>query len=43
VLDVYSGKIANGKVHDLLKDNASFFGCPFRQECSGYVKGLGFA
>jgi hypothetical protein len=43
VLDAYDGKIANGKVHDLPGNNASFFDCPFRQECSGHVKGLGFA
>jgi hypothetical protein len=43
VLDAYNGKIANGKVHDLLDDKASFFGCPYRQECSGHVRGLGFA
>ncbi|KAJ4366817.1 hypothetical protein N0V83_007342 [Neocucurbitaria cava] len=43
VLDAYNGKIANGKVHDLLEGNASFFDCPFRQECSGNIKGLGFA
>jgi hypothetical protein len=43
VLDAYEGKIANGKVHDLLEIKASFFDCPFRQECNGHVKGLGFA
>ncbi|CAO2649267.1 Nn.00g066520.m01.CDS01 [Neocucurbitaria sp. VM-36] len=43
VLEAYNGKIANGKVHDLLEGNASFFDCPFRQECSGAIKGLGFA
>ncbi|KAF1851232.1 uncharacterized protein K460DRAFT_351185 [Cucurbitaria berberidis CBS 394.84] len=43
VIDAYNGKIANGKVHDSLEGNASFFGCPFRQECSGALKGLGFA
>lgn len=43
VLDAYSGKIANGKMHDTLGNNASFFGCPFRQECSGAMKGVGFA
>ncbi|KAH9873040.1 hypothetical protein J1614_005436 [Plenodomus biglobosus] len=43
VLDAYSGKIANGKMHDLLEGNASFFGCPFRQECSGNIQGLGFS
>ncbi|KAF2854115.1 hypothetical protein T440DRAFT_514849 [Plenodomus tracheiphilus IPT5] len=43
VLDAYSGKIANGKMHDSLEGNASFFGCPFRQECSGAIQGLGFA
>ena len=42
VLDAYSGKIANGKMHDGLEGNASFFGCPFRQECSGFMQGLGF-
>jgi hypothetical protein len=43
VLESYEGKIANGEVHDLLENKASFFDCPFRQECSGHVKGLGFA
>lgn len=43
VINAYNGKIANGKVHDLLGDKASFFDCPFRQECSGSFKGLGFA
>jgi hypothetical protein len=42
VLRAYNGKIANGKVHDTLKDYASFFDCPYRQECSGAVEGLGF-
>ncbi|KAI4639001.1 hypothetical protein J4E93_009490 [Alternaria ventricosa] len=42
VLDAYYGKLANGKVHDTLKNNASFFGCPNRQECSGPIEGLGF-
>ena len=43
VLEAYSGKIANGKMHDSLQNNASFFGCPYRQECSGAIKGLGLA
>ncbi|KAI4654677.1 uncharacterized protein J4E79_008552 [Alternaria viburni] len=43
VLDAYNGKLANGKVHDGLNDTASFFECPYRQECSGAVEGLGFA
>lgn len=43
VISAYSGKIANGKVHDSLGNNASFFDCPFRQECSGAIKALGFA
>jgi hypothetical protein len=43
VLDAYNGKIANFKVHDLLDEYSSFFGCPYRQECSGKVNGLGFA
>ena len=43
VLDAYNSKLANGKVHDTLGDYASFFDCPNRQECSGAVKGLGFA
>ncbi|KAL1593312.1 hypothetical protein SLS60_010920 [Paraconiothyrium brasiliense] len=43
VIDAYTGKIANGKVHDLLGPNASFFNCPYRQECSGFIKGVGFA
>ena len=42
VLDAYYGKLANGKVHDTLKNNASFFGCPYRQECRGAIEGLGF-
>lgn len=43
VIDAYNGKIANGKVHDLLDEKSSFFDCPFRQECSGNVKAIGFA
>lgn len=43
IINAYNGKIANGKVHDSLGDNASFFDCPFRQECSGAIKALGFA
>lgn len=43
VINAYNGKIANGKVHDTLGNNASFFDCPFRQECSGSFKALGFA
>jgi hypothetical protein len=43
VLDAYNGKIANGKVHDSLEGNASFFDCPYRQECSGKIKAIGFA
>ncbi|KAJ4300837.1 hypothetical protein N0V90_002925 [Kalmusia sp. IMI 367209] len=43
VIDAYTGKIANGKVHDSLEGKASFFGCPFRQECTGTIKGIGFA
>lgn len=43
VIDAYTGKVANGKMHDSLKGKASFFGCPFRQECTGTVEGLGFA
>lgn len=43
VVEAYLGKIANGKVHDLLEDKASFFGCPYRQECAGFMNGLGFA
>jgi hypothetical protein len=43
VLEAYSGKVANGKLHDLLGPNASFFGCDYRQECSGAIKGIGFA
>ncbi|KAI8941045.1 hypothetical protein NX059_002289 [Plenodomus lindquistii] len=43
VLDAYSGKIANGKMHDSLEGNASFFNCPYRQECSGSIQGLGLA
>lgn len=42
VLEAYTGKIANGKMHDALEGNASFFGCPFRQECSGEIKAMGF-
>jgi hypothetical protein len=43
VINAYSGKIANGKMHDSLGEKASFFGCPYQQECSGAIKGLGFA
>ncbi|KAH7066226.1 hypothetical protein BKA63DRAFT_523986 [Paraphoma chrysanthemicola] len=43
VIDAYNGKIANGKVHDTLKEQASFFDCPSRQECSGYLEAIGFA
>jgi hypothetical protein len=43
VITAYNGKIANGKVHDLLNNKASFFDCPFRQECSGSFRALGFA
>lgn len=43
VINAYNGKIANGKVHDLLGPKASFFDCPYRQECSGSFKALGFA
>ncbi|KAJ4988905.1 hypothetical protein SVAN01_05529 [Stagonosporopsis vannaccii] len=43
VINAYNGKIANGKVHDTLGEQASFFDCPFRQECSGSYKALGFA
>jgi hypothetical protein len=43
VIDAYNGKIANGKVHDQLEENSSFFDCPFRQECSGKIKAIGFA
>jgi hypothetical protein len=43
VIDAYNGKIANGKVHDLLEDYSSFFDCPYRQECSGNIKAIGFA
>lgn len=43
VINAYNGKIANGKVHDTLGDLASFFDCPFRQECSGTFRALGFA
>lgn len=43
VLDAYSGKIANSKMHDIPGSRASFVGCPFRQECSGAIKGIGFA
>ncbi|KAH8723812.1 hypothetical protein GQ44DRAFT_709652 [Phaeosphaeriaceae sp. PMI808] len=43
VIEAYNGKIANGKLHDLLEDKASFFNCPFRQECSGFIKSIGFA
>jgi hypothetical protein len=43
VIDAYNGKVANGKVHDLLDDYSSFFDCPFRQECSGKTNAIGFA
>lgn len=43
VIDAFTNKIANGKVHDSLEGKASFFGCPFRQECSGKLQGLGFS
>lgn len=43
VIDAYSGKVANGKIHDLLGPKASFFDCPYRQECSGKIQGVGFA
>jgi hypothetical protein len=43
VIDAYNGKIANGKVHDLLDEYSSFFDCPYRQECSGNIKAIGFA
>ena len=43
VVEAYSGKIANGKVHDNLDQLSSFINCPFRQECKGTVKGVGFA
>ncbi|KAF1969691.1 hypothetical protein BU23DRAFT_235919 [Bimuria novae-zelandiae CBS 107.79] len=43
VIDALTGKIANGKMHDLLEGHASFFGCPYRQECTGTIKGIGFA
>lgn len=43
VIDAYNGKVANGKVHENLEEKASFFGCPFRQECSGKLQALGFA
>jgi hypothetical protein len=43
VIDAYNGKVANGKVHDLLDEYSSFFDCPFRQECSGNIKAMGFA
>lgn len=43
VVNAYTGKIANGKVHDNLEGKASFFGCPERQECTGVMKGIGFA
>ncbi|KAG9196183.1 hypothetical protein G6011_01304 [Alternaria panax] len=43
VLDAYNGKIANGKVHDTLDDKKSFWDCPYRQECNGTIRGLGFA
>jgi len=43
VIDAYNGKIANGKLHDLLDQRSSFFDCPYRQECSGSIKAIGFA
>lgn len=43
VIDAYNGKIANGKVHDLLDEKSSFFDCPYRQECSGSVRAMGLA
>jgi hypothetical protein len=43
VINAYNGKIANGKMHDMLGEKASFFGCPYQQECSGPIDGLGFA
>lgn len=43
VIDAYTAKVASGKVHDLLGDKASFFDCPYRQECSGKIQGLGLA
>ncbi|KAF2029533.1 hypothetical protein EK21DRAFT_89769 [Setomelanomma holmii] len=43
VIDAYNSKIANGKVHDTLKEMAAFFDCPSRQECSGYIEAMGFA
>jgi hypothetical protein len=43
VINAYTGKIANGKVHDIPGKNATFFDCPFRQECSGKFKALGFS
>lgn len=43
VLDAYNGKLANSKVHDSPNNMASFFDCPYRQECSGAIKGLDFA
>jgi hypothetical protein len=43
VIAAYNGKIANGKVHDSLGPNASFFDCPYRQECSGAIRAMGFA
>ncbi|KAH7112805.1 hypothetical protein B0J11DRAFT_585269 [Dendryphion nanum] len=43
VIDAYSKKIANGKLHDSLNNYASFFDCPYQQECSGIMQGLGFS
>lgn len=43
VIDAYTAKIANGKMHDNLEERAAFFGCPYRQECTGTIKGIGFA
>ncbi|KAF3000674.1 hypothetical protein E8E13_001157 [Curvularia kusanoi] len=43
VISAYNGKIANGKVHDIPGNKATFFDCPFRQECTGAFKALGFA
>ncbi|KAI4944620.1 hypothetical protein J4E91_008624 [Alternaria rosae] len=43
VLDAYNGKLTNSMVHNSLNNTASFFDCPYRQECSGAIEGLGFA
>ena len=43
ILDAYNEKVADGRVQDSPMDKASFFGCPFQHECSGHIKGLGFA